>query len=650
MSLNLSIKFLLGVTVIFCAPFLFSNGIVANFGDIYQYAAPFRHFAKENLQTGTLPLWNPYIFGGTPFLASPQSALFYPLSFLFYFLPLNTAFNFFTAFHLFLNALGMLLLLRSFKYSNTTCLWGSLVWGFSSFFLSKIAAGHVIHLSGYSWFPFVLLFALSSWKTPLYSSSFYCFVLAVSLQFFSGHLQVWFHTILFLALIFLYKFFQCKQNKVFYLGWGIVSSILFLSLVLIQLLPTLKFMGESMRAGMTSLFNIESVYNFATSYSMRWKDLICLIYPNFFGNPITKSYIDPAHPSIYFETQAIYFGFVPLLLAFSANLYLIKKKKYLLPLLSLIFLTLAMGKNSALYDWFWKTLSFLRVPARFYFLFFATSLLAAAFYWEEKIVNQGAKIKWILISLTLLDLFLVSRGWLAAENHLKKLGRSQAMSWLQAQLPNGKADRIFTTGEISNPNKTIFFHLQNFNGYEAIFQKSYLYYFSLSQGADNISSTGALEVPHPNDRSFSLSGVRYLISLNPLDRPWPLKYNDGQIRIYENQNLNRMLQESEFKYFYHRVNSNKMSVKVKNLSQDSSTLRLTEAYAPGWKIWNESGDYQHPYKTDSYFQAMDLTSKEDQKFYWCYWPKEFTIGLLGTVLTLFFLTFLGMRTLATRYL
>ena len=48
---------------------------------------PWRKFASETIRTGYLPLWNPYQFCGTPFVANSQSAVFYPGNLLFYVLP-----------------------------------------------------------------------------------------------------------------------------------------------------------------------------------------------------------------------------------------------------------------------------------------------------------------------------------------------------------------------------------------------------------------------------------------------------------------------------------------------------------------------------------------------------------------------------------
>jgi len=48
---------------------------------------PERTFTNEMLAKNTIPLWNPYNFAGTPFLADFQSSIFYPLNILYFFLP-----------------------------------------------------------------------------------------------------------------------------------------------------------------------------------------------------------------------------------------------------------------------------------------------------------------------------------------------------------------------------------------------------------------------------------------------------------------------------------------------------------------------------------------------------------------------------------
>ncbi|MFC1501619.1 hypothetical protein ACFL58_04140, partial [Elusimicrobiota bacterium] len=81
---------------VFFAPLIFSfNSIAGNYGDIFLHYYPLKHLVTETLITGKIPLWNPYIFAGQPLLANPQSAIFYPLSIIFYIFPMHLAFNYF---------------------------------------------------------------------------------------------------------------------------------------------------------------------------------------------------------------------------------------------------------------------------------------------------------------------------------------------------------------------------------------------------------------------------------------------------------------------------------------------------------------------------------------------------------------------------
>ena len=67
---------------------------------------------RRTLADGQLPLWNPKIFTGLPFLAAGQASTFYPLSLLFYVLPLELAYGWFTALQIALAGINMYLLAR----------------------------------------------------------------------------------------------------------------------------------------------------------------------------------------------------------------------------------------------------------------------------------------------------------------------------------------------------------------------------------------------------------------------------------------------------------------------------------------------------------------------------------------------------------
>ena len=77
-------------------------------GDMLFQNLAWKQFARETLLRGELPLWNPYVFGGEPFLAAGQQSVLYPPGILFYLLPTAQAYGWFTALHVLLAGLGAL--------------------------------------------------------------------------------------------------------------------------------------------------------------------------------------------------------------------------------------------------------------------------------------------------------------------------------------------------------------------------------------------------------------------------------------------------------------------------------------------------------------------------------------------------------------
>src|SRR3989338_7274250 len=52
--------------------------------DVVNQIIPWKTFTISEWQQGRVPLWNPYNFSGTPHAANWQSAVFYPLQFVFW--------------------------------------------------------------------------------------------------------------------------------------------------------------------------------------------------------------------------------------------------------------------------------------------------------------------------------------------------------------------------------------------------------------------------------------------------------------------------------------------------------------------------------------------------------------------------------------
>jgi hypothetical protein len=86
-------------------PFLV-QGDVFTLRDHFDYFQPLRWFTASELQAGRLPLWNPYNASGEPWLANPQTGVFYPPAWLFVVLPFAAAYMLFLLFHVVLLGWG----------------------------------------------------------------------------------------------------------------------------------------------------------------------------------------------------------------------------------------------------------------------------------------------------------------------------------------------------------------------------------------------------------------------------------------------------------------------------------------------------------------------------------------------------------------
>lgn len=73
-----------------------------SFRDHTDYFQPLRWFTAEELRAGRVPLWNPYNASGEPWLANPQTGVFYPPSWVFLVAPFATAYMLYLLFHVLL--------------------------------------------------------------------------------------------------------------------------------------------------------------------------------------------------------------------------------------------------------------------------------------------------------------------------------------------------------------------------------------------------------------------------------------------------------------------------------------------------------------------------------------------------------------------
>lgn len=171
---------------------------VAGWSDLASYHLPKYAYVAERLRAGALPLWNPWEFGGIPFLASLQPGVFYPPVPFFYTLwSGETAHLGFFALHLGISALGSLLLLRSFGCAPWPSVLASL-WVTQPLWLARIY-DHPNFIATVCWIPWLIYFLRRCLQEPSLRAA--CgLALVAALQFLAGYPPATFATVYLLLL------------------------------------------------------------------------------------------------------------------------------------------------------------------------------------------------------------------------------------------------------------------------------------------------------------------------------------------------------------------------------------------------------------------------------------------------------------------
>jgi len=146
---------LLALTLIFFWKITFTNLILVGL-DVFTYFYPYKAYAAELIRQGHLPLWNPYLFMGVPFLANIQTALFYPLNFPLYWLPVPKMITCSIVLHVFLAGLFAYFYARLSLGLGRWGAWlAAAVFAFSGFVGAQVE--HVNQLNCSVWLPLLFL-------------------------------------------------------------------------------------------------------------------------------------------------------------------------------------------------------------------------------------------------------------------------------------------------------------------------------------------------------------------------------------------------------------------------------------------------------------------------------------------------------------
>jgi len=269
---------------------------------------------QRTLAQGQLPLWNPQIFTGIPFLAAGQSSTFYPLSLLFYVLPLETAYGWFTALQIALAGANMYLLGRVLRLRPLAALFSGVVFMFSGFLIVSVV--FTMFIAGAVWLPLLLavieIIIRKQEEKGVQSFHPIPYVAAgaavIGVMILAGHPELIYYTLLVAGAYSLVRLLVAwrgmvgdkepgkqratrKQaaSRIFKLAlWLLVMAVLGVAAGGVQLLPLIELLPLNFRQGSAS-------YQQVIEWAWPDRHVLSFFVPDIFGNPSHHHWFDLWH-------------------------------------------------------------------------------------------------------------------------------------------------------------------------------------------------------------------------------------------------------------------------------------------------------------------------------------------------------------------
>jgi hypothetical protein len=280
-----------------------SNGLLAD--QSFQFY-PYREFARRQLQEGHVPLWNPFILMGAPFLANMQSAVFSPFHIFSYVGDLKRSFAWSALSRLLVAGVGMYYWCRLLAVSEV----GAILAGISF----MLCAFHVVWLNH----PHTNVSILLPWAFVaiekivthgnIRSALFMAIVIAA--LFFGGHPETVLHIALGTGVFFLYRIGRKlhKERRADMLRTVLTSAaggvLLGVGLAAIVLVPFVELLSQS------GVWEARGDFT-RNPFVLQLSTLLTAVAPDLFGNPAHGSDYGPSN----YNERIAYAGFLPLLLA-----------------------------------------------------------------------------------------------------------------------------------------------------------------------------------------------------------------------------------------------------------------------------------------------------------------------------------------------
>jgi O-antigen/teichoic acid export membrane protein len=278
------------------APDLPHNHLVS---DLVLQNYQWKSFIRQSMDDGEIPLWNPHQFSGIPFLAAGQQSTLYPLSTLYYTLPLTSAYGWFTVLNLWLAGAFMYAYMRGLGVATVGGAIAAITYQLCGFFIASAVFPMIIGAA--VWLPLLLLMTeFIIQQKPLLgrqSSAPWVVIGAAALgaNMLAGHVEITIYTLLILAYTsaarLAWEWWKSRKlgdpiGVVVKSGaWIGVMVALGIGTAVIQYIPLFEVVNDNWRAERTDI-------NTVLGYAHPLRDVVQFALPNFYGSPAHHSYFD----------------------------------------------------------------------------------------------------------------------------------------------------------------------------------------------------------------------------------------------------------------------------------------------------------------------------------------------------------------------
>lgn len=296
-------------TLILAYPLLGGQFLVNPSSDQYIAGYAFRAFGAQSIAAGQgIPLWNPYIFGGVPYVAGMAGDIFYPTALLRMLVPTDVAMSLAFVLHIFLAGIATYGFLRAYGLGFFPSLLGGLAYMLSGNIASFVSPGHDGKLYVSALLPVVLLLLVLGIREGR-RWAWGVLALVIGLAVVSPHPQLLQYMLLASGSFALFLAYDSQLSRAVALrrlGLALLAVVLGAAMGAVQWLPVAQYAPFSPRAGGIA------GYAAATSYSLPPEELLDFILPQFTG--ILDSYW--GRNGIHLHSE--YLGAVVLILAGAA--------------------------------------------------------------------------------------------------------------------------------------------------------------------------------------------------------------------------------------------------------------------------------------------------------------------------------------------